>query len=285
MKILLIGSKGMAGHVIYNYFKENSNFEIVDIARTVEHHTPTYQLDISDFEALKNILIIEKPVFVINCIGVLNQYAENNPADAILLNSYLPHFLAKNGRELNYKLIHISTDCVFSGKKGDYKEDSIKDGAGFYATTKALGEVIYGPHITLRTSIVGPELKNNGIGLLDWFLNQKGDIIGFSRAFWTGITTLELAKAIIKAINQDISGLHHLVNNQKISKNDLLNLFKITFERSDINITSNADYFVDKSLIRTSYNFDYEVPSYEVMMQELKDWILSHPNLYNYLQE
>jgi dTDP-4-dehydrorhamnose reductase len=285
MKILIIGSKGMAGHVIYNYFKENSNFEIVDIARGIEFHTPTYQLDISDFEALTTILKLEKPTFVINCIGVLNQYAENHPDNAVLLNSYLPHFLAKNGDELDYKLIHISTDCVFSGKEGDYKEDSIKNGLGFYATTKALGEVSYGKHITLRTSIVGPELKDNGIGLLDWFLNQKGHIIGYSRAFWTGITTLEMAKAIFEVVKQNISGLHHLVNNQKINKSDLLKIFKETFEKNDIEIISNGDYFVDKSLIRTNFDFNYRVGDYDVMMQELKDWILSHPNLYNYLQE
>jgi len=281
MKILIVGSKGMAGHIIYNYFKENSNFTIVDIARGTAFHTPTYQLDVTNFEALRHILIDEKPNFVINCIGVLNQYAENHPDNAILLNSYLPHFLAKNGNELNYKLIHISTDCVFSGKEGGYTEDSYKNGTGFYATTKALGEVAYGENITLRTSIIGPELKNNGIGLLDWFLNQKGDINGFSNAFWTGITTLELAKAILEAIHQDISGLHHLVNDKKVNKYELLNLFKKTFERSDINIISNSDYYVDKSLIRTNFDFNYQVADYEVMMQELKEWISNHPNLYN----
>ncbi len=281
MKILIVGSKGMAGHIIYNYFKENSNFTIVDIARGTASHTPTYQLDVTNFEALRHILIDEKPNFVINCIGVLNQYAENHPDNAILLNSYLPHFLAKNGNELNYKLIHISTDCVFSGKEGGYTEYSYKNGTGFYATTKALGEVAYGENITLRTSIIGPELKNNGIGLLDWFLNQKGDINGFSNAFWTGITTLELAKAILEAIHQDISGLHHLVNDKKVNKYELLNLFKKTFERSDINIISNSDYYVDKSLIRTNFDFNYQVADYEVMMQELKEWISNHPNLYN----
>ena len=233
-KVVIIGSKGMAGHILYNYFRENTAFDVVDIARGVDFHTPAYQLDVTDFKDLEQIFKTEKPDVVINCIGVLNKDAEDHPDKAVLLNSYFPHFLARSGNENEFKVIHISTDCVFNGKKGGYTELSEKDGVGFYAETKSLGEVNYGKHLTLRTSIIGPELKCNGIGLFHWFMQQHGTIKGYRQAYWTGVTTLELTKAIIAAINQNIFGLHNLVNEEKINKYDLTTLFKQVFEKNEI---------------------------------------------------
>ncbi|WGQ07509.1 SDR family oxidoreductase [Pedobacter gandavensis] len=282
MKILIIGSKGMAGHVIYNFFKENTDFNVVDIARGEDSHIPSHQFDVTDFNKLRDVLKLEKPEIVVNCIGILNKDAEDNPDKAILLNCYLPHFLAKLGDEQGFRLIHISTDCVFSGKTGSYTESSVKDGIGFYAQTKALGEVVYGNHLTLRTSIIGPELKSNGIGLFHWFMQQKGEIKGYRRAFWTGITTIELAKIIKSAIDQNIYGLHHLVNDNKVSKFDLLNLFVDVFERTGLSIKPSDEYEVDKSLLRTNELFNYQVPSYKFMIEEMKVWILNNENLYSH---
>lgn len=282
-KALIVGSKGMAGHVIYHYFKAHTSFDVVDIARTTDFHVPTHLLDVTDFAALETVLKLEKPDYVINCIGVLNQDAEKNPDKAILLNSYLPHFLARLGNDCSFKLIHISTDCVFNGKQGSYTETSPSDGEGFYSKTKALGEVNYGAHLTIRTSIIGPELNNNGIGLFHWFMQQTGTIKGYTSAYWTGVTTLELAKAIVEAIKQDISGLHHLVNGGKINKFDLIELFKTIFEKDGLHIVPYAAYRVDKSLVKTDDTFRYEVPSYEVMIRQMKDWILRYSSMYNYL--
>jgi dTDP-4-dehydrorhamnose reductase len=279
-KVLIIGSKGMAGHMIYYFLKENSDFEIVDIARNSNFHIPSHQLDVVDFEALTNVLKDEKPQYVINCIGVLNQDAESNPEKAILLNSYFPHFLAKIGNEIGFKLIHISTDCVFNGKEGNYTETSPKDGIGFYAQTKALGEIESANHLTLRTSIIGPELNANGIGLFNWFMHQTGIAKGYINALWSGVTTLELAKSILKAIEQDITGLHHLVNGDKINKYELINLFKTIFDKKDIEIEAYDAYKIDKSLIRTNLDFNYQVPSYKEMIQEMKLWMESHFELY-----
>ena len=262
-KILIIGSKGMAGHVIYHYLRDETDFQIIDIARDTNFHKPTYQLDVSDFRKLRD--------------------AEDHPDKAILLNAYLPHFLAQRGGKIKFKLIHISTDCVFSGSKGGYTEDSPKDGIGFYAQSKALGEVTYGSNLTLRTSIIGPELNSKGIGLFHWFMNQKGTIKGYKQAYWTGVSTLELAKAIKEAIDQDITGLHHLVNSEKISKYDLISIFKQVFARNELDIMPSDDYRVDKSLIRCKNTFNYQVSSYRTMVSEMKDWINSHPLLYKYL--
>lgn len=279
-KIFIIGSKGMAGHVIYHFLKENTDFKIIDIARDTNSHIPVYQLDATDFKKLKEILSTEKPDVVVNCIGILNKDAEDHPDKSVLMNSYLPHFLAKTGTETGFKLIHISTDCVFDGKKGGYTERSEKDGKGFYAQTKALGEVVYGQHLTLRTSIIGPELKQDGIGLFQWFMKQKGTVRGYSEAWWTGVTTLELAKAIVEAIHQNLSGLYHIVNDEKINKYDLITLFKNIFEKNDVLIESFKDYKVDKSLVRSDTDFKYTVPSYEKMIGELKDWMTLHASLY-----
>jgi len=281
-KILIIGSKGMAGHIIYSYLKENTDFTIIDIARGSDFHIPNYQIDVTDFNALTKVLESERPDYVVNGIGILNKDAEDNPDKAILLNSYFPHFLARSGKKNGFRVIHISTDCVFNGKKGGYFENSEKDGLGFYAQTKSMGEITYGNNLTLRTSIIGPELKASGIGLFHWFMNQTGEIRGFRNAFWTGVTTLELAKAIVEAINQNITGLHHLVNGDKINKYDLTGLFKNIFVKNDITIEPYDDYKVDKSLIKTNEQFKYSVPSYETMIKEMKSWIEAHKDLYSH---
>lgn len=281
-KIFIIGSKGMAGHVINFYLKENTNYKVLSVARDSQFFMPDYEADVTDFSTLARILKTETPDFVINCIGLLNQEAENNPDKAILLNSYLPHFLAKKSEEINYKLIHISTDCVFNGNKGSYTEDSVKDGYGFYAQSKALGEVSYGNNVTIRTSIIGPEIKQNGIGLFQWFMNQTGNIKGYTEAYWTGVTTLELAKAITSLIKQDVAGLYHLVNSEKISKFNLLMLFKDVFNMQRITIEHNSVYKIDKSLTKTNYAFNYDVPDYRTMIIEMRDWIEEHSELYKY---
>ena len=281
-KVIVIGGKGMAGHVIYHYLKENTNFQVLDIARNGHQHIPSYQIDVTDFKGLTEILEFEKPNVIINCVGVLNNDAEENPDKSILLNSYFPHFLAKAAKSIKSKLIHISTDCVFNGEVGSYTEYSDKDGRGFYAETKALGEISYGNNLTLRTSIIGPELYKNGIGLFHWFMQQKGLIKGYTNAIWTGVTTLELAKVIVSAIEQNATGLHHVVNGHRINKFDLVSLFKKVFNREDIKIEAFDNYTVDKSLVKTNQTFAYTIPSYEAMVQDMKTWIDTHQNFYDH---
>lgn len=281
-KILVIGCKGMAGHVVKNYLESTQNYDVWGLARDVQLEKKIIKLDVSNIDKLKENLKREAFDVVINCIGILNKTAEDNPELAIWFNSYFPHLLASYGVENNFKLIHISTDCVFSGKDGAYKEDSFKNGIGFYAQSKALGEVINLKDLTFRTSIIGPELKVNGIGLFHWFMQQKESISGFTEAYWTGVTTIQLAKAINDAIKQDLKGLYHLVNNSKISKHELVSLFKKSFSKQDIDILNSSDYKVDKSLINSRLDFDHKVPDYGFMIKEMKDWILKHESLYKH---
>lgn len=281
-KIAVIGCKGMAGHVVKTYLESIGNYHVWGIARDVKPENNLINLDITNIKELEDILNKEVFDVVINCIGVLNKSAENNSELAIWFNSYFPQLLASFGKKYDFKLIHISTDCVFSGIKGDYNEDSFKDGEGFYAKSKSLGEIINNKDLTFRTSIIGPELNQNGIGLFNWFMKQENEISGFSNAYWTGVTTIELAEGINQSIKQDLKGLYHFVNERKISKYDLINIFNQHFRDNKIKVIEDNNYKIDKSLICTRNDFNYNVSSYSDMIFKMKQWMLIHNENYNH---
>ncbi|MCK5101108.1 MAG: sugar nucleotide-binding protein, partial [Desulfobacteraceae bacterium] len=217
-RILVLGSGGMLGHMIYKYLISLNKYRIFHSALHPGIFDDEHIVDIREPDKVKILLDDIKPDIVINCIGILIKESSENIENAILINSYFPNLLSRIGRKLNYKTIHISTDCVFSGGDGNYTENFFRDGDTLYARTKILGEVINDYDLTIRTSIIGPELGQKGTGLLHWFLNQNGEINGFENVFWTGVTTLELAKAIDEFIKQEISGLYNLSSEKKISK-------------------------------------------------------------------
>lgn len=277
-KVVVLGALGMAGHIMAEYLDKTGDYEVFGIARQPDRYIDAV-LDVTDFKALQEYLENIGPDYVINCVGALVAHARDRTADAILLNSYLPHFLADLGKRLDFKLIHISTDCVFSGKEGGYREDSFRDGDDNYARSKALGEVINDKDLTIRTSIIGPELKNDGTGLLDWFLKQQSSANGYIKAFWSGVTTLELAKATHEMIQQNITGLYQLCPKYKISKYNLLKLFARIWNKK-IEIIPYEGYAVDKSLVCTRTEFSYPAPTYETMLLETKEWMEAHPDYY-----
>lgn len=283
-KILVIGIRGMAGHVIYNYFKNKSEFDVYGIARNIDATKKEFSLDVSDITKLSEIITSGSYDFVVNCIGILNKDAEDHPAKAIWFNSYFPHFLEQATKNTSTKIIHISTDCVFSGKKGNYTEDDIKDGIGFYAQSKALGEIVNDKDITIRTSIIGPELNKNGIGLFHWFMSQKdgSNLKGYSKAFWSGVTTLELAEVILHTIDQNITGLIQVSFKEKIDKYNLLLLFKDIYNKNSLAIESFDNYVVDKSLKSIRQDFQYNVKSYPEMLVLQKKWIEDYKELYQH---
>lgn len=282
-KIIILGALGMAGHIMAEYLNSTKKYNIYGIARSKESKYITKVLDVKDFFLLEEYIKEVKPDYIINCIGILVSKSNNELTTAIQINSYLPHFLSELGNKLDFKLIHISTDCVFSGKDGQYKEDSFRDGDDNYARTKALGEVINEKDLTIRTSIIGPELKSNGTGLLDWFLKQKTDISGYSKAYWSGVTTLELAKQTDEFLEQDIKGLYQLCPLEKISKYDLLKKIANLWGK-DIKISDNPNYKVDKSLVCTRDDFKYKDsrPTYENMLIEAKAWMDKNPCNYQH---
>jgi dTDP-4-dehydrorhamnose reductase len=283
-KIIVLGSSGMAGHVVTKQLKDfPDKYQTISVSRTKDSTNASIIMDISDFGKLKRFIESEVPNVIINCVGVLNKYAEENPDVAILMNSYLPHFLESVTRKMETKIIHISTDCVFSGSKGNYLEDDFKDGNGFYAQTKALGEINNAKDLTIRTSIIGPELKKTGIGLLHWFLQQEGKVNGYIKAYWSGVTTIQLGKSILDILEMpELSGIVHLTNNEKINKFDLIELFKKVFNKKEIEIEQFDKYKVDKSILNTRSDFSPNVPSYENMIIEMFEWMQNNNSLYFY---
>jgi len=280
-KVLVLGSTGMIGHQVFNYLRNNENYDLYDIAFRKKIHKGTLLIDARDEQNFINHIVKIRPKFIVNCIGVLIESSESDPENAIFLNSYLPHRLARLAHEINAKLIHLSTDCVFSGdKKEPYLEIDKKDGHGVYAKTKGLGEIISDQHLTLRTSVVGPELKSNGTELFHWFMNQSGSVYGFSNVIWSGVTTLILAEVVKWSIDNDIVGLYHVTNNSSINKCDLLNLFR-KYTKKDINIIPDRKKNADKSFIDTRLLIDFEIPTYDQMISEMVDLIASNKFLYS----
>ncbi len=282
MKILVLGATGMLGHqVLENLLFEREYYDVVNVSFRNKYNEDTIIADLSNELKVKELIFDIKPDIVVNCVGVLIKGANENITNAIFINSLLPHILVKLCDEINSTLIHISTDCVFSGSKGKYKEKDIKDGFDIYAKTKSLGEVINDKHLTLRTSIIGPELKKEGEGLFHWFSNQKEKIGGFSKAIWSGVTTLELAKVINKAIKQKLRGLYHVTNNESISKFELLKIFN-KYTHKEILINEIEGKNVDKSFNDTRKELDHIIPSYDVMIKEMVKNINDNKNRYSY---
>ncbi|MEG0546554.1 MAG: sugar nucleotide-binding protein [Oscillospiraceae bacterium] len=279
MNFLVLGCNGMAGHTISMYLAEQGH-DVLGFDRTKSSLVKSVAGDAHNTEALRDIISSGKFDTVINCIGILNKAAENNKALSTFLNSYFPHFLAEATSGTNTQVIQMSTDCVFSGKRGSYTENDFCDGETFYDRSKALGELIDDKNITLRNSIVGPDINQDGIGLFNWFMKQNGEINGFEKAMWSGQTTLQLAKTMEAAAKERAYGLYNAIPEDQISKYELLQLFNKYFRDNEIKINKVESFVADKSLKRTNFDFSYIIPDYDVMVSQLSEWTRNHSNLY-----
>lgn len=273
----------MAGHTISLYLQEQGH-DVYGFDLCESKLIKSYAGNAFDTETIAKVIKEGHYDSVINCIGVLNQFAEQNHALAAFLNSYFPHFLAKTTEGTDTQVIHMSTDCVFSGKKGSYTEKDFQDGETFYDRSKALGELNDDKNITLRNSIVGPDINPKGIGLLNWFMNStvntKEPLKGYTKTMWTGQTTLQLAKTMEAAAKEKAHGLYNTVPDRSISKCDLIGLFNKYLRGGRVQINPVEGVVADKSLKRTNYEFNYRIPDYEVMVKELAEWIFKHKALY-----
>jgi len=282
LKVLVLGSTGLIGHLVYNYLDSTKAYELFNVTYRIKLNENTILCDIRNEKEFVEIVKSVSPDIIINCIGVLIKGANLDPENAIFINAFMPHRLKKLANELDSKLIHISTDCVFSGEKGgSYIEDDIKDGKDTYAKSKGLGEIINENHLTLRTSVIGPELKTDGEELFHWFMSQSGSINGYTGAIWSGVTTIQLAKAVHWAIQNKITGLYHITNNEVINKYDLLCLIKKHLKKK-IKINPIIGKSINKSFIDTRKEINYKIPSYDEMVIEMKDWMLLNNNMYGH---
>lgn len=278
-KVLVLGNKGMLGHVLYETLQANENskkYDVIGVNRSVDNKdSNSYTLDVLKLDELEQFIKNKQPKYVVNCIGSLVEASINNPSLAIQTNSLLPHFLNEISEKYSFKLIHISTDCVFDGSKGRYKESDKKTETNYYGLTKNLGEINNDRNLTIRTSIIGPEIKLKTTGLFDWVISQKCNTIhGYSRAIWSGLTTIELAKFIIWSLDKEITGIVHATNSEGISKYDLIKIINDVFDLN-IDLIKNNDYKIDKSLLNEKIK-NYNFPNYIQMINEIKIWVDNH---------
>ena len=256
-KVLILGGSGMLGHVLFRWLTRHSAYEVYATARSREGlaFLPPQMMervrvgvDADNFDTIIRALASIQPDIVINCIGLIKQLPlASDPLSGITVNAQLPHRISLVCRTANARMIHISTDCVFDGKKGNYQEADVPNPQDLYGQTKFLGEVTYPHCITLRTSIIGHELKGR-FGLVEWFLRQKKKTKGFTKAVFSGVPTIELARVISDFVlpHKQLSGLYQ-VSSQPISKYDLVRMIAEKYGKK-IEIEPSDDVVIDRSL-------------------------------------
>ena len=288
-KVLILGGTGMLGHMLFTQLSLQKNLDVYATARTPRGLPQWFSQDLvkkiradvdaDNFDTVIRAFASIRPDIVINCIGLIKQLPmASDPLSAITINSLLPHRISMICRSAGARMIHIGTDCVFDGKKGNYTETDPSNADDLYGRSKFLGEVAYPPHcLTLRTSIIGHELKGK-LGLIEWFLAQKGEINGFTHAIYSGFPTVELAKIITDYIlpNKDLNGVYH-VSSDPISKYDLLKLVAERYGRK-IEIIPYDEFQQDRSLDSSVFRriTGYTPPSWSELIDKMyQHYILS----------
>lgn len=261
-KLLVLGANGMLGNAVLRYFAVQAEHDVVGIVRSAgsarllpDSLQDRISLggDVDDVDALVRMFDRHRPTAVVNCVGLVKQLSDaKDPLAAIPINAVLPHRLARLCALTGARLIHLSTDCVFTGDKGMYREDDLPDAQDVYGRTKLLGEVDYPHALTLRTSIIGHELAGHH-SLVCWFLSQHGSVQGFSQAVFSGLPTVEIARVIDKHVldRPDLHGLYHL-SADPIDKFSLLQLVAKTYGK-EIEIIDDRALVIDRSLDSTRF--------------------------------
>ncbi len=280
-KVLILGCTGMLGHVLFTQLSLQSDLDIYATARTVSGLSrwfPTGLLkkihkgvNADNFDTIERTFASIQPDIAINCIGLIKQLPiASDPLSAITINALLPHRISMLCRSANTKMIHVSTDCVFNGAKGNYTEQDPSDARDLYGRSKFLGEVEYPHCITLRTSIVGHELKGK-LGLIEWFLAQESKVRGYTHAIYSGFPTIELARIITDYVipNHNLKGMYH-VSSEAISKYDLLKIVSKRYTK-EIEIEPYHDLYEDRSLDSSVFHriTDYTPPAWPELVNRM----------------
>jgi dTDP-4-dehydrorhamnose reductase len=283
MKIAVLGVTGMLGSQLFKTSLDRG-LDVIGIARDTEKLKKIFGKisenklvmlnDVKNFSALEGILKDINPDYLINCIGIVKQSdLSKNHLESITINSLLPHILEQLGERFDFKLIHVSTDCVFDGKNGPYTEKDFTSAKDLYGLSKLLGEVSYGKGITLRTSIIGHEISETKHGLVDWFLGSSSPVKGFKKAVFSGLTTYELSKVILeKVIPYDLpAGTYH-VSVEPINKFELLSVVNEVYDLKK-EILPSDDLVIDRSLDSSVFCqlVDYKFPDWKSLIVEMKN--------------
>ena len=284
-KVLVLGISGMLGHTLFNYLSSRDEFITYGTVRKSEakhffseslQQNIFYPYDFNDISKLEQLMIEIKPDIVINCAGVIKHLNEaNQPLRIVPINSLLPHHLADICEKIKARLILISTDCVFDGQKGMYKEEDKPNASDLYGISKYIGEIIDKNHVvTIRTSIIGQEL-NSANGLVEWFFHQKNEVKGFAKAIFSGFPTITLSKIIANDVipNETLYGLYH-VSAPPIDKYSLLCLINERFGKG-MHIHKDEDFVIDRSLNSEKFQkaTGFQSPSWDELVSDMKnDW-------------
>lgn len=284
MRILILGGDGMLGHELFRYLRKAHEVHVT-IRRALANYGSikpfatenTYDsIEIRQFDRVLEVVKDFRPEAIVNAVGIVKQRSDAKEClSSLEINALLPHRLAALCRTINARLIHMSTDCVFSGRKGGYTEDDPFDAEDLYGQTKFLGEV-HGAHaVTLRSSIIGLELTRKS-GLVEWFLSQRTGIKGFRRAVFSGLTTTEMARVIERVLvsHSGLSGLWHVASSP-ISKYELLRKLAAILERTELRIEPDDEFVCDRSLDgrRFERTTGYHAPSWDQMLNELAEQV------------
>lgn len=279
-KILILGGSGMLGHTIFAYLSAQKKWDVYATTRTTEGLSPWFPkelarkvrtwVDADNFDTVVRALAAIRPDIVVNCIGLIKQlWIASDPLSAITVNSQLPHRISLICRTTGARLIHLSTDCVFNGEKGNYKESDPSNAEDLYGRTKYLGEVTYPHCVTIRTSIIGHELKGFH-GLIEWFLRQES-VKGYTNAIFSGFPTIELSHIIGDFIipNDRLKGVYH-ISSQPVSKYELLKLVADRYSK-DIDIEPYGDAQIDRSLDSSLFQnaTQYSPPSWQELVEKM----------------
>ncbi len=281
--VLVLGVTGMLGSTVLKYFFSRNKYEVFGTIRGSKIPTELENLkkniiceiDAEHTDEIAKVLAIYKPSIVINCVGVVKQLAESNdPLICMPINSLLPHKLNRLCKLQNVRLIHISTDCVFDGERGMYLESDWPNARDLYGRTKLLGEVVSDNSITLRTSIIGHEIGSSQ-SLLEWFLRQTGDSVnGYSKAIFSGLPTVELARVIHDYVicEPSLNGLYH-VSSDPINKYELLKLIAKEYSK-EIEISKEDSIIIDRSLDSSKFReaTNYQPSSWKEMVAKMKEF-------------
>lgn len=283
MRILVLGISGMLGSCVFRTLAKNRHFDVHGTLRSDSlkaHFSSESQkniisgIDVLDIEKLENVVQKLKPEVIINCVGLVKQLAQSkDPLVALPLNAMMPHQLVKIAEQNKARVIHISTDCVFSGKKGNYLETDFSDAEDLYGRSKYLGELNdFSNAVTLRTSIIGHEISTNK-SLIDWFLSQQGRVKGFRQAIFSGLPTVEMAHIIENYViaNPELNGLYH-VSAAAINKYDLLKLVAEVYKKN-IEIIPDDELKIDRSLVSTRFTqaTGYKAPAWPELIKKMHD--------------
>lgn len=274
MNLLVIGSGGMLGHMVTLYLR-SVGYSVADVSKTRKINDATILMDVMDESSVSRLLSRDFDA-VINCAAMLVGSSETNRDAAVRINSWFPHLLETLLYDTKTRIIQVSSDGIFSGNNAPYAEYALCDSSTFYGKTKWLGELQNKKDLTVRGSFVGPDLSKNGTGLFNWFVQQQGHVTGYNSVCFNAVTTLEFAKFVDFALQNDVSGIYHLGACETISKANFLHRISKTFALNNITITDNDTIKTDNTLLNSRNDVVYVRKNYDEMLAEIKSFMLAN---------